>query len=442
MPSISLQQGFHQHRFIWEPWDPSQASSHRDHIAIHLHSQAPSLNDPSGLRPFTLGTNATLILLIDRSGTMSSQGKSHNPLAQMLQVLEQKREQEQRPWELYSFAETLQFHGQWAAFEQAPIASFVDAKGQTSLLSALDELLPKLQPKDELIILSDGEIDTRHRRSIEKSIQTFSQQQISITLLSPQLLALSKWQSFYDRRMLKKTWPPEKLSSQAIGSTFSTRLDTGVTVSWNHCIPSRGPRHLLPLLFGPQGIPLVYLNTRSPWPSYHIMAKPSDPKAIEQWLSRDRTSSPLVQLSTSKHQPNKTVIDLHIPKAQGQALQWLNQNGTKTIWPRAEDHYRLIPPERQELSFYHPKLGSFKIENLQHWHQYLRSNPSFQNENQENGTQVDKIQMDETQEKLSPWLKWSLPFSIFLSLALFASHLASTALQMKIRGMKDRKPLL
>jgi hypothetical protein len=282
-------------------------------------------------------------------------------LSQAYQFLEQRRAQSSETWELFSFSETLRHHGPWSPDTLPPTDMFSPTSGNTPLLEHLSTCLAQQTQAVDLIILSDGRLDTQDRRSIQQSLQRWNQKGHRLHLLSPSGQPLKAWAPVVNTGLLSDTWLP----AQTPLTQGRQSRDGALSMTWSEVRASTAPQHLEPMLWDEHGDVLIYAEPMDRQEIFHIVAQPtSKPKVIE-YIKTLRQRSPSVQLVGRS-------LSVFIPRAKGV----FPEISPKTLIPYkldAETFSISYPEQLDAVSFFHSACGAFQLTGLDHWTQHTHT---------------------------------------------------------------------
>ena len=308
-------------------------------------------------------------LLIDRSGTMARVSEASNPLAQIFLRLNEQRKLEGKTWFVHSFSNQLSSHDTWEPNGTAPVEVFQKSSGQTRLLDALDQLSQKITRPAEIIVVSDGELDTQHRLSIERTLVQLKQDGISLHLLSPELQPVRSWAPYYQKHLVDPNWPALSSTERAERMSETKRVlvsDGETTVQWEDADPTVAHADLTPILFSPIGRALLYLDTSREQPTYFAVGRPQRPELLKLALLKRHHHRPTIQFT---HQ--QLIIDVGSPSLD--ALATVTPDAAEYL-PQSPGIYRLDWINAHRIRFYHPVTGAFTLSQLQLWKNFVESN--------------------------------------------------------------------
>jgi len=315
-----------------------------------LQLSSPAMDAPDDERD--------LILLIDRSGTMKREGKDQalNALARVYGHCLNQRALDSRRWRTFSFSSKLQEHGLWAKGSPPPAGLFGESRGTTALIEALAELGPKLERNSDIVIISDGETDTRDQDSLQRSFERLSVQGHALSLLSPDFSPVEGWAQIYASGMIGGAWPKETFAKsietpyqhQPSGSLWGSRRR--VLLDETHVV----------ILRDPQGRALLSMEVgRTPLRFHAIGSLLSDPALLKEWLLKRFGSRPTLLLDGSQIQVDLGHDSLAPITVRGQAIE--------KVFPDQPGQFVLTQPEEGDLDFFHPETGPFRLEGLDQW---------------------------------------------------------------------------
>ena len=304
--------------------------------------KAPSLGAP--LRRMSSSERGRVIL-VDRSGTMEREVKGDrlNALARVYERLREKRKLEEENWRVFSFSDGVVDHGSWPADGPPPIEAFLKSKGSTRLLDALSQLQEAMDAPMDLVIITDGRIDTRDRASIEKSFSAFRSSGHRISMLSPTLGPLQDWGAVALRLGVGQDWPsPQKVESRE-------SLDPLTGWLWTNVVATRALPHLRVLLWSSDQWPLAYIDSSGESPVVHLVATPPSMEDFSLWLQREERARFALHYSDSH-------LELVIEERSDLPLD----SDLGALLPNPPGHYRWRATQWPQ-SFHHPSIGLWTL---------------------------------------------------------------------------------
>ena len=317
-----------------------------------LQLSSPAMDAPDVNRHFHL--------LLDRSGTMKREGGDQelNALARVYAQLNTKRKQDPRPWKCFSFASSLETHGVWPTNGAPPPGLFAESRGTTALIQALEQLKPQLKESSDIVIISDGETDTRDLDSLERSLESLSRKGHRLALLSPDFKPVDLWQKAYDAGSLSNSWPTEapskietlpyqhSMSGSRWGKRRRVRLDD---------------QHVV-LLRDQEGRALLSLEAGTSPMRFHVIGELLSPSPLlKDWLLERFGNRPSLLLNGNTIQVNLGIKSHHSLSIWGETKQ--------KAFPSQPGHYEIPQPSSGDLDFFHPETGPFRLEGLEQWPQ-------------------------------------------------------------------------
>jgi hypothetical protein len=353
-------------------WPELHSQSRASEIKTHLLSklsqwpQGHSVIFYDGVNPrlspklwFSSTAQRQLVILLDRSGTMNSGDKGQpKPLVQAHQLLSQRRQQSKQAWRVYSFGDELFDHGHWNIGEAAPPQMFEPKGGKTPLLAHLHKLFNLNTEAIELIVISDGRLDTRDQNSIKSQMERWNRKGHRIHMLSPSGGGLESWKFIAASGLISDTWPFRQQHSPQARNGH----DRLIPCEWENIRPTSAKPELGAILWDSEGEALVYSDSSTAEETFHVVAEPRSSSALIDWLGQRHQGTPSLHFSDNH-------LTIHLPAARGQApiCQWpklgLEKLDSKSFKLR-------LPTTASSLSFFHPSCGSFGVDGLKIWHAY------------------------------------------------------------------------
>jgi hypothetical protein len=338
----------------------TSSSTFHQLIIIDDWTKAQNLQLPIWPQPST--NSKPMVIFLDRSGTMKKKSTAgNNPLAQSYATLTQKRKSSAEPWRLISFSDVTVDHGLWDVHGPVPMEAFESSQGQTKLMEALQSFLTQQTQACQMVILSDGQIDTRHRESIERLFTLWQGQGHQLTLLSPEGYALKEWEWAYTKLGLGKAWPTTLASTTRHRHTVDERWG----FEWSGVQKSFCSQACIPTLFDQQGTPLLYLENKWPRLCFYAMGVPESEDKLVQALQKEFKLRPTVQLqqnqlSISIDSDSLAALEMHFP---------LQQN----FLPLSPGQYELNLNAYDRIELFHPETGIFELDQLSSWNVHVES---------------------------------------------------------------------
>lgn len=301
-----------------------------------------------------------MVILLDRSGTMKKGDKGQpTPLTQAHLLLSKRRQESTETWRLYSFSDQLFDHGHWDIGKTAPPQMFEPMDGKTPLLAHLEELFQQNTEAVELVIISDGRLDTRDENSIKSQMEQWNRAGHRVHMLSPTGHPLESWRAIAASGLISDKWPRrQKVSSQG-----RSGRDRVIPCLWENVRPSSAKQELKAILWDREGEVLVYSDSSTAEEVFHVVAEPKSPSSLRKWLQQRQKWSPSLHFYGDQ-------LTIHLPSAGAQV--------PTCPWPSLgiesldSQRFRLkLPSKASSLSFFHPSCGSFVIDGLSRWQTFL-----------------------------------------------------------------------
>jgi hypothetical protein len=299
-----------------------------------------------------------LVFLLDRSGTMKREGGRDdlNALARVYERATSQRKADPRPWQCFSFSSQLEEHGTWTPNSPPPAGLFSESRGTTALIQALSQLQPKLKVPTDIVIISDGETDTRDQDSLERSIEEFSKKGHQLALLSPDFSPVENWKNAYASGLITDQWP-EEMKAKKTDDLFE---HSPSSTRWGERRNVRLDQHHVVLLRDKQGRALLSFESGKTPLSFHVIGKLlSEPADLKSWLLKRFGTRPALLLDGTNIHVNLGIDSLQPLTVWGEFSQ--------KIYPHVSGRYTFLQPRSGHLELFHPDTGPFRLEGLEIW---------------------------------------------------------------------------
>lgn len=299
-----------------------------------------------------------LILLIDRSGTMKREGGSGdlNALARVFKHTQSWRSKDRRPWRCFSFSSRLEDHGIWQIDSPPPQGLFGESRGTTALIHALSNLTSKLEGPSDIVVISDGETDTRDFDSLNRTFESLLRSGHRASLLSPDFEPVDKWKKSYASGVIMNSWPIEK-PAKSISTLYE---HTESQTLWGKRRHVWLEEHHVVLLRDEEGRALISMEAGQAPLRFHVIAElKSKPDDLKTWLLRRFGSRPTLILDGERVSVNLGLKSLQALTVWGEEK--------RLILPSPPGQYIFEQPDSGDLELFHPQSGPFRLEGLDQW---------------------------------------------------------------------------